>query len=164
MVPTTTPIPHIPVLAAVPGIGTPVPDEGASHVAEGTSVSYATTPPTSGSHWPVWAPCGAYSNQVPDEVIIHNLEHGNVVISHNLTDPDQLSRLIQLTGSLVDFDKWGVLRPYSDIDKGFVGMSAWTVVDLFQGVDVERIRRFYDTYRANRLSNETAQLAGGIPC
>ena len=164
VVPTTTPIPHISVRAAVPGIGTPVPDEGANHVEEGTRVSYATTPPTSGSHWPAWAPCGAYSNQVHDEVIVHNLEHGNVVISHNLTDPDELSRLVQLTDSLVDFDKWGVLRPYSDIDKGFVGMSAWTVVDLFQGMDVERIRRFYDTYRDNQLSNETAQLEGGIPC
>ena len=148
----------------VEGIGVESPDEGDDHVGEGISVEYASTPPSSGKHWPRWAACGVYENELPDERMVHNLEHGQVVISYNLTDAANVERLESLAEDLDDFDKWGLLRPYSKIDDGMVGLSAWTIVDLFSVVDERRIEDFYYAYRGNRLSPETLAVGRGIPC
>ena len=148
----------------VEGIGVESPDEGDGHVGEGISVEYASTPPSSGQHWPRWAACGVYTSELPDERMVHNLEHGQVVISYNLADSANVERLVSLAKDLDDFDKWGLLRPYSKIDDGMVGLSAWTIVDLFSGVDETRIEDFYYAYRGNRLSPETLAVGRGIPC
>ena len=146
------------------GIGTAYADEGAIHVNEPDSVDYTTVPPHSGNHWPQWADCGVYDFEVPDERIVHNLEHGQIVISYNLTDQGDIDSLVALTEELDDFDFWGILRPYSKLDEGQVGMSAWTVIDVMDGVDQERITRFYNEYYRNRFSNETQSIGRGIPC
>ena len=148
----------------ISGIGVKAQDEGDGHVAEGTRVTYGSTPPNSGKHWPRWAACGVYENELPDEYAVHNLEHGQVVISYNLADATDVERLESLADDLEDFDKWGILRPYSQIDRGMVGLAAWTVVDLFSGVDEKRIEDFYYAYRGNRLSPETLAVGRGIPC
>ena len=145
-------------------IGTIYADGGAVHVNEPTSVVYTTMPPHSGNHWPQWAECGVYDFEVPDERIVHNLEHGQIVISYNLTDQGDIDSLVALTKELEEFDFWGILRPYSKLDEGKVGMSAWTVIDVMDGVDEERITRFYDEYYRNRFSNETQSIGRGIPC
>ena len=145
------------------GVGTPVETTGAGHISEGQAVSYSTIPATSGSHWPAWADCGVYDTELPDERIVHNMEHGQVVISHNLADED-VSSLLQIVGDIPDFSRWGVLRRYSRIDEGAVGLTAWGVMDVFQGVDKERIDNFYDAYRGNQFSEETRSLGRGIPC
>ena len=148
----------------ISGIGVKATDEGDGHVGEETAVEYAATPPSSGQHWPRWAACGVYENEIRDERIVHNLEHGQVVISYNLADQSEAERLVSLAEDLDDFDKWGLLRPYSKIDEGMVGLSAWTIVDLFRGVDEKRIEDFYYAYRGNRLSPETLAVGRGIPC
>ena len=43
-------------------------------------------------------------------------------------------------------------------------MTAWGVIDVFQGVDEERVERFYEAYHANQLSEETDNLRRAIPC
>lgn len=148
----------------IAGIGVKATDEGDGHVSEGTFVEYGSTPPSSGLHWPRWVACGIYENEVPDEYAVHNLEHGQVVISYNLADEAEVERLESLAEDLDDFDKWGILRPYSEIEQGMVGLSAWTIVDLFSGVDEKRIEDFYYAYRGNRLSPETLGVGRGIPC
>ena len=148
----------------IPGIGVKAADEGDGHVSEGTFVEYGSTPPSSGKHWPRWAGCGIYENELPDEYAVHNLEHGQVVMSYNLADEAEVERLVSLAEDLNDFDKWGILRPYSKIEQGMVGLSAWTIVDLFSGVDEKRIADFYYAYRGNRLSPETLAVGRGIPC
>ncbi len=148
----------------IPGIGVEAKDEGDGHVSEGTLVQYGSTPPSSGKHWTRWAACGVYENELPDEYMVHNLEHGQVVISYNLADATDVDRLESLAEDLDDFDKWGILRPYSKIDEGMVGLSAWMITDLFSGVDERRIEDFYYAYRGNRLSPETLAVGRGIPC
>ena len=51
------------------------------------SVFYITLPPTSGDHWERWADCGFYDSGLPDELIVHNLEHGNIVVSYSPDTP-----------------------------------------------------------------------------
>ena len=49
------------------------------------AVDYPTEPPVGGRHAGEWLDCGAYDEQVPAENLVHDLEHGTVVIAH---DPD----------------------------------------------------------------------------
>ena len=145
-------------------VGTPVTlMPTAVHVPEGQGVLYSTAPPTSGNHWPGWIQCGFYTEEAPDEFIVHNMEHGNVIISYNLSDPGEITRLRQLVGTLPNDDKYGVTRPYSRIPPGTVAMTAWGVMDLAQSVDEEPIRAFFEAYAGNRFSQEAA-AAGPLPC
>ncbi len=145
------------------GVGTPVDLTGAGHVPVGTFVSYSTTPPTSGPHWPSPAECGIYDAAVADEHVVHNMEHGHVIISYNLPDPEEAASMRALADSLSALETWGIVRPYSKIDQGTVAMTAWGVIDEVQGVDEDRIRTFYEAYARNRFSEESARV-GSIPC
>ena len=61
-------------------VGVKQKDEGRGHVANDKTVSYGTTPPTSGDHWDTPAGWGSYDRQQPNERTVHNLEHGGIVI------------------------------------------------------------------------------------
>jgi len=149
------------------GVGTPVDIMSSTdHRDVGESISsYSTTPPTSGPHWgsPEWADCGIHEAGVPDERIVHNMEHGHVVISYNLPNEDDAARMAEVAKGLPDLDAWGVVRPYSKIEEGTVAMTAWGLMDTLEEVAAERIRSFYTEYARNRFSEETAQV-GPIRC
>ena len=136
----------------------------ASHISNpNETVEYSTTPPTSGNHWFTPSDCGIYDAELADERVVHNMEHGHVIISYNLSDPGEVGRLIDVAEGLSQLGMWGIVRPYSKIEPGTVAMTAWGVIDEAQGVDEDRIREFYNTYANNRLSPETQQV-GPIPC
>ena len=59
------------------------PDEGANHIACTTPATYLTTPPSSGSHYPVWPLPGTYTTAIPWGNLVHLMEHGGVVIVYN---------------------------------------------------------------------------------
>jgi hypothetical protein len=56
------------------------PDDGHTHVPVGTTVDYCTVPPESGAHWPYWAAFRSYTTPVPHEMLVHDMEHGAVVV------------------------------------------------------------------------------------
>jgi hypothetical protein len=45
-------------------------------------VAYRTDPPTSGSHYPAPAQTGIHTNPARDESMVHNLEHGHVILHY----------------------------------------------------------------------------------
>ena len=154
------------VTAIVPGIGTPVAVTGAEHILVGAIAVYSTVPPTSGPHWPATAQCGVHADELPDELIVHNMEHGHVVISYNLPDPQEaraLVEVVQRLPGLRDFESWGILRPYPNIEPGTVAMTAWGVMEVMKGGNKQGIESFNQAYRGNRLSAETRER-GPIPC
>ena len=113
---------------------------------------YSSTPPTSGPHWSqssprAPAPCDIYTEEIRDERVVHNMEHGHVVISHNLQDPDQVTQLEQVAESLESRFAWLLVRPYSKIGEGEVAITSWGWIQKFQGVDAQGIRDFYDAHR-----------------
>ena len=130
------------------------------HVPEEQNVAYSTTPPTSGDHWDWWARCGFYEEGLPDERIVHNLEHGNIVVSYNLPDGGELD---QLKGFMDNFElapAWAVTRYYDKIPEGTVALSAWGVLDTMEGVDEDRIEKFFRSY-SGTLGPE---FPNGAPC
>ncbi len=135
---------------------------------------YSTVPPTSGPHLSRPWECGFFPpgyvdpvtdrEGVPDRALVHNLEHGNVVMSYNLSSDEDIDRLREVHNTLRDSDQWLITRPYDRIGAGQVAMTAWGVLDVFDGVDEGRIEAFYNAYRGNRFSQETSSVGRGIPC
>ena len=116
---------------------------------------YTSFPPTSGPHWNVQSnpdtpvPCGIYDVELADEQVVHNMEHGHVVISHNLTDPEQIADLEAIAKDLPADNRWMVMRPYSRIDEGEVVITAWEWLQRFDGVDSDGLRDFYGAHNGN---------------
>jgi hypothetical protein len=59
------------------------PDEGALHVDCTPVPVYQTNPPSSGNHYPIWADFQTYTTPVPWGHLVHDLEHGAIVIVYN---------------------------------------------------------------------------------
>jgi hypothetical protein len=143
----------------VPGIGVQhdiMPTR--SHVSEPQTVQYDTFSPTSGDHWPQWSNCGFYEEELADERIVHNLEHSNIVVSYNLSTPEEIDQLRDIINDIGLANVTGVTRAYSKIPVGTVTMSAWGVSDSMEGIYQSRIETFFDTY-SGQLGPE-----GNIPC
>ena len=120
-----------------------------------------TVPPTSGRHWNGWVQCGFYRDPVPDERIVHNMEHGNIIVHYNLADSAQVDELAQVFDDIGLTNLWGVARPYTEIPVGTVALTTWGVVDgPMDGIDRDRIEQFFDAY-SGKLGPE---FPNGAPC
>ncbi len=117
-----------------------------NHVAEGIPVTYSSIPPTSGDHWPMWSRCGCFPVRIPDKRLVHNLEHGNVVVSFNLTTSEEVGRLREALEDIDISADWGVSRSYDGIPAGTVALAAWGFSDTMSGVMPERIRSFFEAF------------------
>jgi hypothetical protein len=119
-----------------------------NHPGEGQPIAYASYPPTSGPHWAptTW---GFHSEPVPDERVVHNLEHGGVVASYNNIPAESLAAL---QGLLTTYpkDKYNqvklVIRPYDKIPSGTIVLTAWSWVDELTTYDDARVRAFMNAH------------------
>ena len=147
--------------AHIDGIGVQQAILGNDHVSPGQTVDYASFPPTSGDHWPPGeqARCGFYEDEVRDERAVHNLEHSNIVVSYNFTDPSQVDQLRQVIGSIGLANVWGVTRSYDKIPEGQMALSAWGIIDTMDGIIPDRIERFFDAY-AGTIGPESVPCLG----
>ena len=116
------------------------------HIDNDQTVEYSTSPATSGDHWATPISCGFYEDGLSDERIVHNLEHGNIVVSYNLASEEEVDRLRDALESIGKNAIWGVARSYDKIPSGTVALAAWGVLDTMQEVDKDRIKTFFDTY------------------
>jgi len=58
----------------------------ATHLVECSNIIYATSPPVFGEHYPSWAAYKTYDFPVPLGFLVHDLEHGAVVIYYDCPD------------------------------------------------------------------------------
>jgi len=128
------------------GIGTKVPDEGSAHVPAGQRVSYRTNPPTSGAHWgqpagPV--PWGIKDAELPAEAVVHNLEHGGVVIWHKGLTTDERADLEGVVRALRSqgYNKI-IVMPYAGLQDAKVGLTAWTWLHKLEEYDEAQVIQF----------------------
>ncbi len=129
-------------------IGTHEPDEGKDHIPTAQKATYKTDPPTSGAHWNqpgvAAVPWGIKDATLPNEAIVHNLEHGGIVIFYQDLAPDDLAKLRELvrTMSQNGYPKI-VLEPYSFKDaQVHVALSAWRWSLKLPGFDDAAIVKF----------------------
>jgi hypothetical protein len=122
--------------------------ESAQHVDDGTDVQYETNPPTSGNHYDATAEPGFYDvasgAQLPEERLVHNLEHGQIVFwydPNNEEVQDELDRLI--VNQPTKYSLTLVAVPRSDIQAptGFT-MTAWGAMQACEEVSEDVINEF----------------------
>jgi hypothetical protein len=86
-------------------------------------LAWNTDPPSNGQHYPYWAVWGFYTDAVNPRMVVHNEEHGGVILWWGSQVPDATVR------ALDDFYKEqpvGVFgTPYPSLG-GKVAISAWT--------------------------------------
>lgn len=131
-------------------IGRRMPDEGRQHVPVGTRVRYGHYPPTSGPHWPRPARWGVYDEAVPEEVWVHNLEHGGIVLLYHCPTPcPDLVRQLRLVYATFPSSKHGhvklLITPYPKL-RTRLAILAWTWLDELEELDRDRLLRFYKTH------------------
>jgi len=137
------------------------------HIASGTSGSgYNSNPPTSGPHWPGPAKNGTYDTEIPDEQVLHNMEHGYVWISYRPdVDPkaatseatlkpglteDEVNKLKEI----VKGDDWKVVLSPRAKDDAKIALVAWGRLLNMDNPDYDKIKQFIKTYR-NRGPEQT---------
>lgn len=128
---------------------------GRNHIANGSTASYNSNPPTSGDHYQVPAPARFYDKELPDEQVVHNLEHGHVWIAYK----PGLSK--EVVDSIKDFNGGNIIitpRPKNDTD---IALAAWGRLDKFNieggNVDKQRIKDFISRYQNKGPENINIQ-------
>lgn len=125
-----------------------VPELSGSHIVVGQTYSdYNSNPPTSGSHWPDPLGRGIYDEEQPDEILVHNLEHGEIWIAYHPRISEETLR--ELTKIAKSFNKI-VMAPRSKNDMD-IALAAWSRLDAFNldegELDKKRIEDFIKRYR-----------------
>jgi hypothetical protein len=128
--------------------GTQFANQGQQHINRGDQhADYNSNPPTSGPHFADPARWGVHDQPLPDEQVVHNLEHGGIVVQYNC--PDGCADLVAQLRDLVSGYRSKVLlapRPNADV-KCRVTLTAWTWMDCLDGFDAERINAFIRAHK-----------------
>lgn len=120
------------------------PAQGRGHLAENESAPlYNSNPPTSGDHAPSAAQCGIYTQEIPDVLQVHNLEHGTVVVQYSPDLPtEQIEALEAFARSKPSHI---ILAPRSAMDSPLV-LTSWTRLLRLDDVDLDTIELYYDEF------------------
>jgi hypothetical protein len=123
-----------------------VPVQGGEHLIGDREppVPYSTTPPTSG-----WHASGAFQIEVFEEPLseprqVSVLEAGGAVVSHHELDDADRSAIEDLVRA--DFDGRAAVTPYDALEPGQVALTAWSTIQICDGVDLEVIAAFIDAH------------------
>ncbi len=97
------------------------------HVAEGTKVTYAESPPASGQHYPTPAPFTkrfyTMADRPPVEILVHNLEHGYTIAWYRDGAPGGEVKALQRVAKTFASDDYNpadkfIAAPWADADGG----------------------------------------------
>jgi hypothetical protein len=129
--------------------GTRIPIQGADHIQVGqVHDPYNSDPPTSGPHYIETVDAGFYDTPRADENLVHNLEHGHIVISYDcskLADCEGTKQ--QLRSLAAAYNNWKVtIVPRENRDTA-IGAAAWGWLEKMDAYDETRLRRFIDSWR-----------------
>ena len=119
---------------------------GNVHIVEGdTGADYNSNPPTSGPHWETIAAWQSYDFVVPDQVLVHNLEDGGVILWYALgSEAENQQRMRQLEEVAKGFERV-VIAPREGLGSPFAA-TAWQRRQLFETLDTAALRTFIGAY------------------
>ena len=119
--------------------------EGREHVRDGTTVKYKVLPPTSGNHYAVPVVWGAYDAPVEEERVVHNLEHGGIVIQYGKDVPQ--ATVDELRQEYQSDPNGLVLAPLPSLGNQ-IAFTAWTHLAKCRSFDKDAFETFRDAFRA----------------
>lgn len=129
-----------------PEPGEYVADQGNAHITEAQmgQFTYDSTPPTSGPHLGALARWGVHDEPIPNELQVHNLEDGGVLVQYDC--PDGCPELVaQLQEVVEHYDEGVILAPYPGMETR-IALTAWQRIDQFEEFDQSRVERFIRSY------------------
>lgn len=128
--------------------------KAAGHVAEGVKVTYETDPPLSGNHAETWLPAKFFDAPQSPEKLVHNLEHGNVVIYYDKAKlpAADLEKLKQLTAKYSGPWDGVVAVPRTDADHPLI-LTAWENALRLTAYDQAKVEKFVDAFRGRGPEN-----------
>ena len=132
-------------LIAQPSIGQEVRSMGNQHIGPDQvgSIVYNSTPPTSGPHLVQLAGWGIHTEPIPNEMQVHNLEDGGVMVQYSCSDCDEL--VAQLEDVVQRYHERVILAPYPALDD-LIALTAWGRIDKLDRFEEDRIVAFIDAY------------------
>lgn len=123
-------------------VGETIAEQGASHIDQGSDHPlYNSNPPTSGPHWSSPAECKIYTKEIPDESVLHSLEHGAVWVSYKDKDNKKLAQ--KLTDLINSESGKLVLSPRSKNDS-VIAVASWGRLMKLEEFDGGKISEFID--------------------
>jgi hypothetical protein len=137
-----------------PALGSTQPDDGQAHIADGTIFPpgerpYSSTPATSGPHWNAPNNWGVYTTPQREEQLIHNLEHGGIIIWYepDQLDADAVAELARYVNAQTATGISGrfkfILTPWDGPDFGHpIAVTAWRQLLYLDEVDTGTIDDF----------------------
>ena len=132
------------------GPGLRIPVQGADHISQSqTHPEYNSIPATSGWHYgdsSAPAPWGVHGDALPDEILVHNLEHGGVGIHYNC--PEGCDELVSQLKGIADRMGKVILSPYPGMETK-IALTAWTFLDTFDEFDKERVEDFARSHESS---------------
>jgi len=128
-----------------PQFGQEFANQGQEHIAVGAKhAAYNSFPATSGPHYVQPKPWGAYSYEIDQETLVHNLEHGGVVIQYNpellKVNPGKLETI------QAQFPNKTVVAPNSKL-KVALALTSWRRLYTLDTFDEPRIVDFIKQYK-----------------
>jgi len=119
-------------------------------------VTYSVTPPVGGPHNATWMNCGIYTQPVPSERAVHNLEHGAIWITYQPSLPqsevDQLRAFADKQTMVASAEgapsRYMDLTPYPGLSSPIV-ISSWGFQLKVSSPDDPRLQQFVNKFRAS---------------
>jgi hypothetical protein len=136
--------------STVSAIGKQQIDSGRNHIPEGTAGGpYSSIPATSGPHWSsadspgAW---GVYNTAQPQERMLHNLEHGGIVIWYQpakIAAADLASLTAFVRQQITQEQFKVILVPWSGVNFGHpIAVTAWDWLLYLDTANLDAIRTF----------------------
>jgi hypothetical protein len=131
------------------------PVAGQDHIDPGEQPdNWNSNPPTSGDHLATPLPPGVYQTDQDMRALVHNQEHGYVVILYKGIPADQVDQLRQFVearnGSKL------VLAPWSGLESNGVALTAWQNLETMQRVNMDVVQAFVNDYMVPVGARSTA--------
>ena len=124
-------------------MGEKMPDQGSVHVARGEPhPDYNSNPPTSGPHWVGVAGPGIKTEPVPDELVLHSMEHGAAVVWYQASLPE--SEILKIKEAFKNSSGKKIMLPREDLDVP-VALTSWGYLLKLETVDEAQIIAFIET-------------------
>jgi Protein of unknown function (DUF3105) len=130
-------------------------EAGRNHIAPGQQPSnWNSDPPTSGDHLATPLSAGVYDSEQDERAIVHNLEHGYVVIQYRGIPEDQVNQLREFVRERSGAKL--VLAPYSGLPRDGVALTAWRTLEYSQRANLDVVKAFVDDYMVPGGAKSTA--------
>jgi hypothetical protein len=125
------------------------------------TVDYSLRPPAGGIHHPIWWNCGFYDEPIPDENVVHDLEHAAVWLAYS---PDLSDDDVEVIHDLARSNPKVIAAPYPGLaDDEAVVATAWARQLRLDSVDDPRLGEFIDQYVDGKQAPESGATCSGTP-